>query len=395
MSVRFGKLLLHFGLVVASTAITLVAFELVLRASGFSFPSFWQPDEITGSRLRAGAAGWSPSEGAAQVKINSRGLRDREHALAKPAGVYRIAVLGDSYAEAMQVGVEETFWWRLAQRLERCGFQSGKRIEAVNFGVSGYGTAQALLALRHRAWEYSPDMVLLAFFPGNDVRNNSKTLEPEKNRPFYVLRGSALELDDSFRADPAFRTARRAGEARAALQDLRLYQMLRRLKAGRLALRHNAPIAAALAEGASPALAEQGLDENVFREPAGGAWQEAWTITEKLLAAMHEETRARGARFVVAVLSSAGAVHPDGGLRKRYAQHLGVADLFHPETRLRRAGERHGFEVLALAPEMQRRAQAARAYLHGFPNGKPGFGHWNQAGHELGAALIAQHLCPR
>lgn len=103
-----------------------------------------------------------------------------------------------------------------------------------------------------------------------------------------------------------------------------------------------------------------GLDENVFREPIDPDWQEAWTITEKLLVAMHEETRPRGARFVVAVLSSAGAVYPDADLRQRYAPHLGIADLFYPEKRLERLGAQHGFEVLA-----------------------PGFGHWNHAGHAL------------
>lgn len=68
-----------------------------------------------------------------------------------------------------------------------------------------------------------------------------------------------------------------------------------------------------------PPLLEPGLDENVLREPADPAWREAWTLTEKLLVAMHDETRAKGARFVLAVLSSASAVHPDAGLRRRYA----------------------------------------------------------------------------
>ena len=68
----------------------------------------------------------------------------------------------------------------------------------INFGVSGYGTAQELLTLRHYVWDYSPDIVLMAFLPGNDVRNNSKELEPEKLRPFFRLRDGELELDRSF-----------------------------------------------------------------------------------------------------------------------------------------------------------------------------------------------------
>jgi len=43
--------------------------------------------------------------------------------------------------------------------------------------VSSYGTAQELLNYRYYGSKYSPDMVMLAFFAGNDVRNNSKALE--------------------------------------------------------------------------------------------------------------------------------------------------------------------------------------------------------------------------
>lgn len=392
---RLREALVAALLVTASLAVSLALGEAVLRLTGFSYPGFWMPDDVTGSRLRAGMEGWNRGEGEAYVKINSRGWRDREHAVNKPERVYRIAVLGDSFAEALQVDLENTFWSLLPERLARCGFASGKRVEAINFGVSGYGTAQQLLTLRHRVWEYAPDLVLVAFFPGNDVRNNSRALEPDRLRPFFVIKDGQLALDDSFRADPRFRESKRLDEQREALRGLRLYQLARKLKAGELRVHHNAPIAVALAEGAGapPPLLEPGLDENVLREPADPVWREAWTLTEKLLVAMHDETRARGARFVLAVLSSASAVHPDAGLRRRYAEFLGNADLFYPEKRIQRLGRQHGFEVVALAPEMQRHADATGAYLHGFANAKLGFGHWNKAGHELAAALIAAHLC--
>ena len=383
-------------LVLGSLLLAVLAGELALRAIGFSFPSFWQHDERTGSRLRPGAEGWNAIEGTAYVKVNSRGLRDREHALPKPSGVYRIAVLGDSYAEALQVGLEETFWWQLARRLEGCGFQPGKRIEAVNFGVSGYGTAQQLVTLRLRAWDYAPDLVLLAFFPGNDVRNNSRALEREDERPFFVLREGALVLDDSFKTMPSFIQSREIGRRREPLHGMRLYQLMRKVRAGNIELRHNAPIAVAVADGGKPvaSLAERGLDEHVLREPADAAWRDAWAVTEALMVAMQRETSAHGARFVVTVLSNAGAVYPDPAVRRRYAEFLGVSDLLYPERRLRELGERRGMEVVTLTEDMQRYADATRTYLHGFANTRFGFGHWNQAGHALGAELIARRLCP-
>jgi hypothetical protein len=234
--------------------------------------------------------------------------------------------------------------------------------------------------------------VLLAFFPGNDVRNNSKALEGEKGRAYFSLKDGKLFLDTAFREDAQFKENERIAVNRAALQNLRLYQLLRRVKAGNIAQHfHNAPVAAALASGVK--LTEPGLDEQVFHEPADAKWREAWEITDRLVVAADEETRRHGARFVLAVLSTPGSVYPDPQLRARYAQSLGVKSLFYPEERLARLGREHGFDVIALAPPMQRRADAAHVFLHGFPNTHPGFGHWNEAGHALAAELIAAELC--
>jgi hypothetical protein len=375
-----------------SAAVALAVGEGALRVAGFSYPNFWKPDPVTGTSLRPGMEGWQRDEGAVYVKVNSQGLRDREHKQAKADGTYRIAILGDSYAEAMQVELDRTFWSLLPKHLEACRFAKGKKIETINFGVSGYGTAHELLTLRTRVWPYQPDMVLLAFFPGNDVRNNSRALEGEKGRAYFSLKDGKLVLD-VLKDDPAYQEKQRIAEQRAALQDLRMYQLIRRVKAGSIAQHlHNAPIAAAAASGDAK-LTEAGLDEQVFREPADASWQQAWEITDRLVLAMHEEVRNKGARFLLSVLSTPGSVFPDAGMRERYARSLGVQSLFYPEERLQRLGEANGFEVLPLAPEMQRRADARRVYLHGFANTKPGFGHWNEAGHALAAELLAERLC--
>ncbi len=301
-------------IVAVSVAIALALGEVALRAAGFSYPNFWEPDPLTGSKLRPGMEGWQQDEGRAYVKISSEGLRDREHSVAKPAGTYRIAVLGDSYAEAMQVAQDKAFWWLLPQRLEACHFAGGKKIETINFGVSGYGTSHELLTLRERVWQYSPDLVLLAFFPGNDVRNNSKALEGEKGRAYFSLKDGKLFLDTAFRDDPEFVEKQHIAVHRALLQESRIYQLLRRVRAGNIAQHfHNAPVAAALASGVK--LTEPGLDEQVFMQPKDAKWREAWAITDRLVEATNEETKSHGARFLLAILSTPGTVYPDAQLR--------------------------------------------------------------------------------
>src|SRR5215471_18886388 len=89
-----------------STALAALVAEVGLRVAGVSYPNFYQPHPVRGWELRPGAEGRWTKEGDAAVAINSLGMRDREVVVAKPAGTVRIALLGDSCTEALQVPVE-------------------------------------------------------------------------------------------------------------------------------------------------------------------------------------------------------------------------------------------------------------------------------------------------
>ena len=175
--------------------------ELLLRLFGWDYRSPYDFDAQCGVRLRPGFQFPQTSEGRARILINSAGCRDVEHDVRKPDDVLRIAVLGDSFAEAVQVELEQTFWSVMAKDLNDCRAMNGRWIEVLNFGVSGYGTTRELQALRNHVWRYQPDVILLAFLPGNDVRNNSRDLEPVRGRPFYRRVGGRYELDLSLATD--------------------------------------------------------------------------------------------------------------------------------------------------------------------------------------------------
>src|ERR1043165_3294615 len=87
-------------LVLAGLVIGLLLVEVGLRIVGYSFPVFYTTDQDRGIALRAGVEGWYRREGRNYVRINSDGLRDLEHAKAREPNTLRIAVIGDSYAEA-------------------------------------------------------------------------------------------------------------------------------------------------------------------------------------------------------------------------------------------------------------------------------------------------------
>jgi len=75
-------------------------------------PPLWAPHPYMGwfhVPNRGGVVYSEYGEYQSSVHINARGLRDREIGYDNPTGAYRILVLGDSFAEALQVPLETTF----------------------------------------------------------------------------------------------------------------------------------------------------------------------------------------------------------------------------------------------------------------------------------------------
>jgi hypothetical protein len=117
-------------------------------------------------------------------------------------------------------------------------------------------------------------------------------------------------------------------------------------------------------------------------------------VTERLIAEAKRTSSAAGADFLLVSLSVGIQVHPDRAVREAFAKKLGVQDLFYPERRLLALGQKNDIRVIALAPDLQRRAEAGHVFFHGFPNTRMGTGHWNEAGHAAAAELLAGKLCP-
>src|SRR5438552_1656647 len=130
------------------------------------FPYFYCYDNYRGWGLNPGSHGYYRREGGAYVRISHDGFRGPDYPRYKPPGVFRVAVLGDSYVEAIQVSEDKTFTTVIGRDLTHCPLVQGKRVESMNFGVDGYGTAQELVTLRRKVWQYSPDLVVLAIFLG-------------------------------------------------------------------------------------------------------------------------------------------------------------------------------------------------------------------------------------
>ncbi len=173
------------ALTFVALAISLLAAELMLRLVGAA-PKIY-PIERGRFRLarnpkigyepapvdyrgegKAGAKGGAPQAGAEERLAfydylgasNRLGFRDVDHEIAKPPGVYRIVVIGDSIAAGLKVDrFEDTFPAILGERLKAQGVNA----EVISLAVSGYNTQQEVETLREKGLRYRPDLVLLSY----------------------------------------------------------------------------------------------------------------------------------------------------------------------------------------------------------------------------------------
>lgn len=368
--------------------------EVSLRVARVQLdPQLYAPNRDRGWVLRPGAQGVVAVETKQYVQINSHGFRDQERSYDKGPDTVRIAVLGNSWTEALQVPLEKTYTSILQDKLTQRECFVGKRVEVLNFGVAGYSTGQELLTLQQEVWKYHPDIVLLAFYPARDIANNLRELNnavtPEQS-PYFVFRGDKLVLDDSFRALPVLQ------DRQIALQTVgyELTAHVRSLEAV-FALQRDVRIRVAVAAVKEKAV-QAGVDNleyTIYAPPVRPEMQQAWRITEALFRAMRDEVDSHGAEFIIVTLATRPQVIPDPARRAELVRRLAVNDLTYADSRVRDLGSRENIAVINLAPALSAYAEAHHTFLNGFDKMNLGAGHWNETGHRLAAETIAAELC--
>ncbi len=369
--------------------ILLVLAESALRAWGFS--NYW-----TVSRSAEPDLGWIPLaltqstqawEGDAEIRTNALGFRGPGYA-EKPPRTLRIAVLGDSFTEAVQVQEHRTWWARLDERLRGCVPPGYEAVQVQNFGVSGYSTVQALLTFDKYVKPFDADWVVLNFFPGNDLEENHPTLAKDRLRPFVRKRNERYLVDYTFRETSDWRRLQ-AEQGYPAVRRLRLVQL------GDAAIDQWKLKRQAEANASITWLdAEPGVDLAHYREPRSRDWQEAWGISEWAVATLAERVAEAGMQFQLMIATTGYQTLPTEA-RQQFTQRHGLPDLDYPWRRLQVYAESQGIDSLALAPVLQFWVEQARTPLHGFPNSAPNIGHWNANGHRAVADALGARLCAR
>ncbi len=164
--------------IIGVNILVLLGFLLLIEATGqviaLIFPSydvlFLQPDEVVGWKqvpnFRWTWAGryWYAADFSVEIETNPLGFRDIVRDFAKPPGVTRVAILGDSFIEAIQVPFAKTAAQLLEQRLDSAldrRPEHFQRWEVLNFGISNFGIGQYLLTWEQYASRFHPDYVAI------------------------------------------------------------------------------------------------------------------------------------------------------------------------------------------------------------------------------------------
>lgn len=125
-----------------SIALTLALIEISVRLFDLDRPSL---------------SSWSDRPTEYYVHSDALNLQDHTHKAVKPDGVFRVAVIGDSFTFAPYMQADDTF----VKRLERWWNQkSPGRFEVINYGVPGYSTSHEV-KVAERAIKEQADLVIL------------------------------------------------------------------------------------------------------------------------------------------------------------------------------------------------------------------------------------------
>jgi lysophospholipase L1-like esterase len=266
------------------------------------------------------------------VVLNRFGFHDRDYPFARPSSsTFRILVLGDSYVAANEMPLEKNFHKRLEQRLTAEDPLGRHSYQVIAFGQGNTAQQKELDWLRQYGRAYQPDMVLILFFCGNDIMENSPTIfyRAQEFALFYMKEIAPRKITFFSHVD-LFPQSRLNGFIAERLTDI---------YAQHLNLFHPT---LSLEKITSPEL-------GVYQYPPSPEWQEAWKRSSSLLSEIKTESEKMEAILAIASLAGPQAIG-DVGLEKLWKGKEKGIDLHQPERWIKKWSLDHKVPFIELGP---------------------------------------------
>ena len=324
-----------------------------------------------------GFDGWiKTSEFTTRVSISPLGLRDPRTAYERPAGVFRVLLLGDSFVEGVQVDASKTVAAQLEASLTQ---HSGRPVEVINAGVAGYGTGQELLLFEQEGARYQANVVVVVVFLGNDIGDNSFRPDPlraeQTSRPTFEL-----DSERMIRVVPG--AAPDTGpDPRQALRDCCLLYNV--FETGVLLKLSSGPVR----DQPEVEWDARYLVRSLYEKDPDAEMERAWRITERLLGLMRDRVKSENVQLLVVgapdwlALDEAAWQERMGGTRT--ASGLYARDQ--PSRMLSDIAAKSGVPYIDLTPVLAGASDAEPLYF-------PIDTHWTPAGHAVVAQAIEAKL---
>ncbi len=356
-------------LVLAGLLVACLIAEGLLRFFDYQGLSLMEKDPVLGQKYKANSdVSVYEAESArfVDIRTNSLGFRDLEHAQGQSAK-RRVVILGDSFVAGFSVDFKDD----LSQTCERyLNAHSTQAWEVINLGVAGFGTAQEMIAYREYGRLFHPDYVVLAFFSGNDVSDNSSELS---NNPRIYF---TLDRNDALVQEPYSQLRSRAS---SFLNEHSRFYLWQKTQTARLANWYKQK-------------AQLNPVHRVFLANDDARMDRAWKITYALMQEVKRLVDQDGARFGLLNIPYADEVNADWWSETLSASppmQKETWDLQKPDRLVSRFCETQNVPCLSPRSLMlqKTREQNTRFYFK--------HGHFNEAGHQLVGELIAQWILGR
>lgn len=358
---RWRNVAVNLGLVLASVLVFLGFCEFAV------FRLVWPASDVPGNAFVDGVVRYAPNqhgiwrvrdEIAAPYRVNAQGWNSGsgDYAVARRPGTARIAIVGDSFVEALQVPFDRSLGERLAAELGGAGHP----VEVYRFGISGAPLSQYLQMAEREVMRYRPDWVVVLVVH-NDFDESYKFKPGRYTSSFLKLRVEDGRVTGEIPPQPwrpgAAEWLRQTATARFFLYrwqvrpEFLVDLVLPRARAAGYAA--NTDIAAVLAD-------RPGVE----------------AVTDYLFGRLDAVTHTMGARLLLAMDGDRSAIYRG-------------ADS--PALTLNRIAEetaqRHGIPFVNLQPPFATDWQSEHRRFDFDADG-----HWNEHGHAVAAAAIGRAL---
>ena len=390
---RLGLILLLLLSTATGLALAELGFRLILRAPKDREHHHMVADPVFHHRLRPS---FTKRVRGVEFSTNSLGLRDREFPVQKPAGVFRILMLGDSFTEGAGLRLEDTVAKRLETLLNQGPCQG--RSEVINAGMGSYSPILEYLLLKHVGLGLNPDLIMLNFdmtdVHDDFVRTKIARLDagglpvavPTDRIGEAAILMPPLQKPRSLRfLDPLETLANR----------LTIYQAIRRSSVGQMVF-GSLKLTPERLEALQLIGNVQYDTLAITRDGDFPGMREAWALTEHYLRAIRQLAQDRGLPFVLVVYPhphQVSASESPEGRRK-----LGIGPGFFASERpfqiLEDLGRREGFPVINLLSVFRARDRSDGPLywpddIHNTPQGAKVFAEG------LFAGLLEQKILPQ